>query len=360
MTLKKWMAILLALALCFSLFACGDSDDDDDDDRDSGKHSSSKKDEDEDNNSWEGETDEPEETQPSFPEIDMDGVNTLTNGVEFSYVRAYHANEIISPDPMGRGLTFDATEGKMWMVLHLNVTNTTDAAMSISDLFETFFVFGEDDGTGTYIVAVEPDTNKLTRSYQLGAGETILIYYMARWADTYDLSDVTVSIESGEEVYQSKIDFSQEFSYKIEAPTFSKGDTFTSEYKGNFRVTVADIYMSEDLYPPQAAGNYTYWPDTEGEQFLIVKLDVKNLADKDLSYYYIAGVNCKHNGVEYDAAFVTELDGGQDLKLGGSVLAPQEENVMYFMMRIPDEIVGEPLEITMYVGDDMYICNYAG
>ena len=371
MTLKKLMAILLALALCFSLFACGDSDDDDDDDRGSGKHSSSKKEEDEDkdkgkdkdkeNNNWESETDEPEETEPNFPEIDMDGVNSFANGIEFSFVRAYHTAEVKSPDPMGRGLTFDATDGKVWMVLHLNVTNTTDEAMSISDLFGAFFVFGEKDGTGTYIVAVEPDTNKLTRSYQLGAGETVLIYYMARWADTYDLSGVTVSIESGEEVYQSKIDFSQEFSYKIEAPKFSKGDTFTSDFKGNFSVTVADVYMSEDLYPPQATGNYTYWGDQEGEQYLIVKLNVKNLADEDLSYYNIAGVFCKHNGTEkYDAFFVTEEDGGQNLSLGGGMMAPQEENVMYFVMGIPDEIVGEPLEITMYVGKDMYICNFAG
>ena len=366
MTLKKLMAILLALALCFSLFACGDSDDDDDDDRDSGKHSSSKKEEEEDEDEdkediyLDSETEEPKETEPNFPEIDMDGVNSFANGIEFSFVRAYHSQEVKTPDPMGKGLSFDSAEGKVWMILHLNVTNTTDQPMSINDMFGAFFIFGEKDGTGTYIAAVEPDTNKLNRSYQIGAGDTVLVYYFARWADTYDISDVTVSIETEDEVYQSKIDFSEEFDYQIQAPQFSKGDTFTSDYKGNFSVTVADVYMSEDLYPPHAAGNYTYWGDQEGEQYLIVKLEVKNLADEDLSYYSIAGVNCKHNDNQYDAFFVIEEDGGQNLRLGGGMMAPQEENVMYFVMGIPDEIVGEPLEITMFIGKNMYICNFAG
>ena len=361
MTAKKLLAILLALALSFSLFACGVDSDDDDDDRSNKKNSSSKKDEDdEDENSGDSvEEEKPEETEPSFPEIDMNGVNSFANGIEFFFVRAYHDAEVKSPNPQGKGTSFNADEGKAWMVLHLNVTNTTDESMSINDLFGVYFIFGEDDGTGTFAAAVEPEESKLNRSYYINPGETVLVYYMARWADTYDFSDVTVSIENGDEVYQSNMDFSQKFAYKIEAPKFSKGDTFTSDYKGNFSVTVADIYMSEDLYPPQAAGNYTYWGDQEGEQYLIVKLDVKNLADEDLSYYNIAGVFCKHNGTDkYDAFFVTEEDGGQDLRLGGGMMAPQEENVMYFVMGIPDEVVGEPLEITMYVGKDMYICNF--
>ena len=184
---------------------------------------------------------------------------------------------------------------------------------------------------------------------------------MAKWADTYALSDVTVSIENEAEVYQSKMDFSQEFTYQEEAPKFVKGDTLTRDYKGNFSVTVVDVYLSQDLCPPQATGNYTYWPDEEGAQYLIVKLSAKNLADEDLSYWNIAGVSCKYNGTDkYDAFFVTEKDGGQDLRLGGSVLVPQEENIMYFAMAIPDEQANNPLEITMFIGKDMYICNFEG
>ncbi len=361
MTFKKLIAILLALALAFSLIACGaDDDDDDDDDRGSENHSSSKRDEDEEDNNWESEIDEQKETRPSFPEIDMHGINAFENGVEFSFVRAYHSTEVKSPDPDGRGTSFPAPDGKVVMVLHLDVTNTTDEVMSLSDLFGVYFIFGEDDGTGTFSAAVEPEENKLDRSYRINPGETALVYYMVRWADTYDLSDVTVSVENGEDVYQSKIDFSQVFDYRIEAPKFAKGDSFICDYRGNFSVTVEDIYMSEDIYPPKAAGVYTYWPDEDDAKYLIVKLGVQNLAEDDLSYWNIAGVSCKYNGTDkYDSFFITEQDGGQNLRLGGGVLAPQEENVMYFAMSVPNEIANGPFEISMYVGNKLYICNFS-
>lgn len=359
--IKMLLTLLLALAMCFSLLACGADNDDDDDDRGSENHSSSNKDEDGEDNNGENKEDEPQETRPSFPEIDMDGINAFKNGVEFSFVRAYHSTEVKSPNPEGRGISFPAPEGKVVMVLHLDVTNTTDEAMSLSDLFGVYFIFGEDDGTGTFAAAVEPEENKLDRSYVINPGETALVYYMVRWADTYDLSDVTVSIENGEDVYQSKVDFSQEFAYQIEAPKFAKGDTITCDYRGSFTVTVDDIYMADTFYPPQATGNYTYLSDDPATQYLILKLNVKNLDSKNLSYQNIAGVHCMHNDTDkYESSGLAEENGGQDLNPGavGMLLAPQEENVIYFVMMIPNEAVNDSLEINMYVGNELYICNF--
>ena len=354
MTIKKVLAMLLALVLSFSLFACGDGYSDDSDD----SYYSDSQDGDVLDSTEEEET---KETAPDYPDIDMRGVNTFENGVEFSFVRAYHADVVKSPDPQGRGVTFTADEGSRFIVLHLDVTNTGTEAMRLSDLFNVYFIIGEDGSSGSS-ASVEPDTSKLNRSYKVNPNETVLIYYMYECSDSSDISNVTVSIETETEVYDGTMDFSEEFTYKQEAPKFAKGDTISSTYKGNFTVTVEDVYMSEDLLPSQATGNYTYWPDEEDSKYLIVKLKVKNLAEEKLSYMNIAGVSCKHNDTDkYDAFFAVEKNGGQDLCFGGfgMLLEAQEENVMYFAMTIPNEVADEQLDITMYVGNEMYVCNFA-
>lgn len=356
MIIRKTLALLLILMLSFSLFGCCinipvDSDD--------FIQSETPADEYDDSDSFVEQ--EPEETDPEYPDIDMRGVNIFEHGIEFSFVRAYHADVIHSPNAQKKGTSFTADEGSQFAVLHLDVTNTGAEEVHVSDLFRVFFILG-DEGSSGFSAAVEPDTSKLNRSYRVQPGETVLVYYMYECADSSDLSNVFISVETRTEVYDGFVDFSAEFTYQEESPKFAKGDTITSDYKGNFAVTVADVYMSEELNPSQPAGTYTCWPDQEDSRYLIVKLSVKNLAEEDLSYWNIAGVSCKHNDADkYEAFFVVEKDGGQDLSLGGTgmILASQEENVMYFAMAIPNEVADQPLNITMYVGNEMYTCNFS-
>ena len=355
MFMKKLLSLALALALCFSLVACGGSNADTDEDTE--------------NEVTTAATTEPEETAPSFPAMDMSGTNVLDGKAEVSFVRAYHTVTVEPPNPENKGTSFTAKDGEYYLVLHLNVTNTSSETKSVDDLFKVY-LFNDDFGSATMSAVVEPEAHKLDRSYQLSPNESALVYFMVRCPDTTDLTKMNIEVYYETSSYIGEADFSTEFSYKEEAPKFAKGDVFEAEYAGNvitnipgttYTVTVADIYMTDSLQAPYAVEGSTYWPDQADSQFLIVKLSVKNTGNADLSYWNMAGMICKYNGTDtHDTFFVAETENGQNLTVASAsmALAPQEENTFYFVSTVPNEHTSGPLELTLQLEKKIYSCTF--
>lgn len=125
-----------------------------------------------------------------------------------------------------------------------------------------------------------------------------------------------------------------------------------------------DLYISSSVYPPEPKQSfYTYYPEYDGKTYVVVVLDVKNLAAKTLDTDHVfrnfLGDNCtmtvKADGkYEYTSNTVVGLEKNSDGEYDFDKyynLEPLAQNKLYVFYQVPEEVKDKPMAVNVCLGD---------
>lgn len=334
--MKKLIALLLALCVCFSLIACGETESDDSDDR-----KKSKKD------------DEGTETVEEGAEKETEEVVVGADAAEVEIVNVYESKDVMPPKPTSFYTHYEASSGEKYVVVVMDVKNIGSADVSADDIVTATLEIDGSEYKANTIVEQEDGTEfgygSSTAISPLSVGRLYQLFAVPENTDTDSMELVLIN---GENTYTEKLSVQ---AYEDKIATVTIGEVITDEE--TVSLTVDSVEFKNTLYPPNASGYYHYYEAETGKTYLIVKMTVKNLKGTDLKYDTIAGVSCVYNEKYNYTFFQTfEEDGGQDLNGYPSqyAIAPLDQGTCYYLAEVPEEVTNGPVEITFYIGGQYY------
>ena len=193
--------------------------------------------------------------------------------------------------------------------------------------------------------------SKAALARKAGMSEVYLHYLFQVPADS-DTEDMDFTVTCGGDRRSAQLGLSQ---FESQLQTVTLGQTITDDE--TLSLTVDSISFANTLYPPRPASYYHYYEAPSGKTYLIVKMTVTNLKGTDMKYDTIAGVSCVYNGkYNYNSFAAVETDRGGDLSgyPGQNSIAPLDTGVVYYLMEVPAEVEGGPVEVTFYIAGEYY------
>ena len=142
-------------------------------------------------------------------------------------------------------------------------------------------------------------------------------------------------------------------------------DTVQNTQIKNKIIELNDVVVKEDVYeltykgseftkkvlPPTLTSFYTYYEaKEEGHQYLVIKLDYKNLEGTSVSSDKIATVNVKYNNKYEYTSFPVIVDSDGDFTYANITdINPLAVGQMYYLCDMPDEVANGTESIVAYV-----------
>lgn len=129
----------------------------------------------------------------------------------------------------------------------------------------------------------------------------------------------------------------------------------TVDKKDTASVKFIESSVTKKLIPPNPGMFYTYYKvDDNADSYLVVKMNVKNTGENDLSLNETIGCKAKvDNKYDYSGQLVWEDSDGSRLTDSGK-LEPLKKTNAYCLIQVPDEIIKKPAEFKIHVLDDIY------
>lgn len=113
------------------------------------------------------------------------------------------------------------------------------------------------------------------------------------------------------------------------------------------------LYVTPDVVPPNPSTVYTHYEADAGKTYLVFVVDVKNLAQKQVSADDLLTWKLTLGGQKHTAQCAVEEDGGQGLGYGNiTYIDPLETARIYYMFQVPEGKTQGKLEITASAGGD--------
>ncbi len=120
---------------------------------------------------------------------------------------------------------------------------------------------------------------------------------------------------------------------EIEFKTVNYGDTISTEFVD---MTIDSASSSEELYPTDTSGVYSYVKDTEGEKYFYLTGSLKNISGNSYDVQDIYAEMIFDNKYTYRAQLVDD-NGGNDFY--GHNVKPLGSVKYYLYSSIPDELI---------------------
>lgn len=285
--------------------------------------------------------------------ISAQGVNTIKNAAEFSLVYLYTGDKVIPPKPNGAYSYSEADEGMIYLVIVMDVKNLGEEEQDVDELLEVTLALGSQEIKAD-AKAETDDGTSLDRHHGIPPLVTARVHYLFEVPENAELEELSIRVKAGDRTIRGEVS-AAELAGKVRE--LAIGDAITDEQ--TLSAQVEDVFFTNVLKPEEPSSYYHYFEADPGKTYLVMKLTVKNLKGDDQGYDTLAGVKCVYDGkYNYSGFTVFEKDGGGDLSsyANSNSLAPLEENVVYFLMEIPQEAESGPLAIELYIAGQY--CRY--
>lgn len=167
-----------------------------------------------------------------------------------------------------------------------------------------------------------------------------------------DAFSETFNINS-EETDESKEKEKQNQSIKDSKPkTNTKLDEDVSVIEDDvYEITYRGCEFTKKVLPPVQTSFYTYYEaKEEGHQYLVIKLDYKNLEATGISADEVANIDVKYNNKYEYSTFSTIVDSDGDFTYSSiTSIKPLTTGKLYYLCDIPDEVANGTESVVAYV-----------
>lgn len=141
------------------------------------------------------------------------------------------------------------------------------------------------------------------------------------------------------------------------------GDVFNlSNGKNELEITLNDVNFEQEVYSTSDNMFASYFPDIDGESYLVMKLSIKNLGGDNISYQLFDSYNSEKIVAMFADKYnyrMQQLDTTSSVMSEYWTIAPLKNLDVYFLQTIPDEIIDQPFTITFKLVDDDVTCKYS-
>lgn len=97
-----------------------------------------------------------------------------------------------------------------------------------------------------------------------------------------------------------------------------------------FEITLLKSEWCEKILPSNTSGVYSYYDDTDGEKYLVVKAKVKNVSSQEIDFQYVTECKLKVDG-KYEIEGKAESEEQDGTSFYGNIKPLQEVNaIIYF------------------------------
>lgn len=164
-------------------------------------------------------------------------------------------------------------------------------------------------------------------------------------------SNKNVSIESNSEKENEK-ENKKENIIKV-------GDVVKIEDK--FEINLKSIKFSEKVLPDDTSGFYTYFEAEEGQIYIEIDTDIKNLQKTDVMVDEIGSLEVDYNnGYKYNAFLKPESSKTGFSYANITAISPLKTLGVRWLVDVPLEVKDskEPIVLTFTIGDETFKLNY--
>ena len=290
---------------------------------------------------------------PEPAKLEPGEVNTVEGEAEYTLVNVYATGDVMPPKPSSVYTHYEAESGMTYVVYVLDVKNLRENSVDAEDLLDTQLTIGGSSYFANCLVESDEGADfDYGSSTDVAALSTARLHYLFQVPADSDTEDMDFTVTCGGDRRSAQLGLSQ---FESQLQTVTLGQTITDDE--TLSLTVDSISFANTLYPPRPASYYHYYEAPSGKTYLIVKMTVTNLKGTDMKYDTIAGVSCVYNGkYNYNSFAAVETDGGGDLSgyPGQNSIAPLDTGVVYYLMEVPAEVEGGPVEVTFYIAGEYY------
>ncbi|MCH5332789.1 MAG: hypothetical protein J1D89_02425 [Agathobacter sp.] len=147
------------------------------------------------------------------------------------------------------------------------------------------------------------------------------------------------------------------------------GDTFTlSDGTNELEITLTSVDLQQEVHSLVEDTNMfsKYYADQDGETYVVMKLDIKNLGGANITDDVFEGYNSEKRAynkilLTFDDKYnyrLVQLDTKSIVMSKYWNLAPLKSQAVYFLQSVPDEIIDKPFIITFSLAKGDTICRY--
>ncbi len=295
----------------------------------------------------------PTETEPENPAISWKEPLVIEDMFTATAVNLFVEKDVKPPIPPTYYTHFEAEEGCVYAVLVVDVKYSGTEEVNANEIFVPMATIAEEEYT-PFVLVEENGGMELSRgSYtKIVPLQTARLYFMYSVPETVEIQALSVFFTVGEQDYTGT--FTQgEFEEKL--PTLSVGDEITEE--NTMSATLESVEFTDIVKPSNPDGVYHFYEAGKGNRYLAVKFRVTNLQTVNLSFETIAGISCTYQEkYRYSFTTVFEINNGEDLSSYSNLygVAPQDEGIVYYLAKVPEEVENGPVVIKLYIAGSYY------
>lgn len=313
--MKKFICLLLGLAMCCSFAACGDIG---------------------------GSTAE---------SLNFHSTQTVEGMVEYTVTHAFTTQDVMPPILSGVYSHFPAGTGNTYIVVVMKVKHLGNTQVSVDTLMTpTLKVGGNAYPYKGLIVADRGTSFNYPGITGISPLETMELYHAFQVPEGTPTEDLTLALQIGKKTYEGKLSLS-EFAAAPVQQNVPFGDAVS--------LTLEDMYFTQELRPANPEGSYRYFTAEEGSTYLVLQCTVTNNGN-DIACDEIAGVSCLYDGkYRYTGKAVAEEQDGSDFaySAGNETLKALQSRRLYFLFEVPTQVENGPIILSFYLNGSYYTCQ---
>lgn len=383
-TMKKQIALLLALMTALSLTACGSKTDDTETAKDPAEETTTQTPETPEEPEEPEVPEEPEELEtPAFTQVNI-GDTVALNGVDLELT----TTQFLSGDKLGDGIsvsTHSDSNQYFWLEgtivnVGTETLNTLGLESAVSIVFDDTYTYTGEllirnmDGLGpfaespVYLWADVPpamlekyQTVKVQLGYNDGFGdydwtansERVVTGYTNRYE--FVQSGAAPSANGAGDAAAADATAAADGTAEPAAQPIAIGDLITTN---DYEFTLKKVELSYEVLPPNTSSVYTSYPAESGKVFVHVEADVKNTMQRDLRIDELFTASVLYDGQYPYDGFTIVNDGDNSFDWVGSYTAatPLETCIAHALVECPVEVdtSGKSILVTLDLGGTQY------
>ena len=346
--MKRFLVFLLALLLLIAMMGCENAP--------ATKKPSEKKED------TSQETEEPENPAPEPTEEETEPENltlssktplTVEDMFTATVVNFFVEKDVKPPIPPSFFTHYEAEEGFVYGALVVDVKYLGTEEIAANEIFVPVATISEEEYTPFVLVEEKGGTELSRGSYtKIVPLQSARLYFLYSVPESVEIQEFPVSFTIEDKVYTGTFT-REEFEENI--PVMSVGDVITEE--NTMSAVLESVEFTDLVKPSNPDGVYHFYEAGKGNRYLAVKFRVKNLQTVNLSYETIAGISCTYQEkYRYSFTTVFEINNGEDLSSYANLydIAPEDEGIVYYLAKVPEEVEDGPVMITLYIAGSYY------
>ena len=355
--MKKLLAILLVLAMCLSLCACGSKKSSSK--KSSSNKSSSQKDDDDDstkdttegtgeteNDSTKGTVSVQPDKKPAIDAVKATPItlgvkNSVTNYADFTLSKIVTDKKILAP--MGNTGFENKETGKTYIEVVFEVTNTGAEKVRCDKFFTITAVNAGGMEYDCESVTMETDHGRFLSQYKTVEPMTTVRLHCAISVPETETS-LTLNMDVNGEIFSYVYILGTTVT---NAKALQVGETIESADFATF--TFNGISYTDDVLPSNTSGAYTHYPiDNADNTYLVVDFDLTNYTGTARLCDEFFGIKATYQGkYTYSGDMVVEKPNGTGFA-SFEGLAPLVKRHALYLIEVPKSVTADEVSLTIF------------